>query len=146
MFTFFVKTYPRTRRQRQRRLRQQYHTPLAVGTLLGMTTMMSQFMFVLFAVFLALAKYAETGSLARNDLAMAVFAFFLFILYVSALLVVMYTLLTVKCQENMAYFRASVVRFFFSSMLFYLFFCSFCLCLALSRFVWVFTQDVLFFR
>ena len=60
----------------------QYHTPLAVGTLLGLTTMMSQFMFVLFAVFLALAEYAETGALARNDRAMAVFSFFLFLLYV----------------------------------------------------------------
>lgn len=58
-----------------------YHTPLAVGTLLGMTTMMSQFMFVLFAVFLALAEYADTNALARNDRAMAVFAFFLFLLY-----------------------------------------------------------------
>ncbi|CAM9326661.1 unnamed protein product [Ascophyllum nodosum] len=58
-----------------------YHTPLAVGTLLGLTTMMSQFMFVLFAVFLALAEYAETGELARNDRALAVFSFFLFLLY-----------------------------------------------------------------
>lgn len=62
----------------------QYHTPLAVGTLLGMTTMMSQFMFVLFVVFLALAEYADSGGLASNDRAMAVFAFFLFLLYVSA--------------------------------------------------------------
>ena len=53
-----------------------------MGTLLGLTTMMSQFMFVLFAVFLALAEYAETGSLARNDRAMAVFSFFLILLYV----------------------------------------------------------------
>eukprot|EP00752_Nemacystus_decipiens_P008891 g7936.t1 len=58
-----------------------YHTPLAVGTLLGLTTMMSQFMFVLFAVFLALAEYADTGSLARGDRTMAVFSFFLFLLY-----------------------------------------------------------------
>ncbi|CAM9918213.1 unnamed protein product [Sphacelaria rigidula] len=58
-----------------------YHTPLAVGTLLGMTTMMSQFMFVLFAVFLALAEYADTSGLSSNDRAMAVFAFFLFLLY-----------------------------------------------------------------
>lgn len=62
----------------------QYHTPLAVGTLLGMTTMMSQFMFVLFVVFLAFAEYADSGSLASNDRAMAVFAFFLFLLYVSS--------------------------------------------------------------
>lgn len=65
------------------RLKTQYHTPLAVGTLLGLTTMMSQFMFVLFAVFLALAEYADTGSLARGDRTMAVFSFFLFLLYVS---------------------------------------------------------------
>ena len=65
----------------------QYHTPLAVGTLLGLTTMMSQFMFVLFAVFLALAEYAETGELARNDRALAVFSFFLFLLYVSILFI-----------------------------------------------------------
>lgn len=45
--------------------------------------MMSQFMFVLFAVFLALAEYADSGGLAGNDRAMAVFAFFLFLLYVS---------------------------------------------------------------
>ncbi|CBJ49273.1 conserved unknown protein [Ectocarpus siliculosus] len=58
-----------------------YHTPLAVGTLLGLTTMMSQFMFVLFAVFLALAEYADEPGLATGDRTMAVFSFFLFLLY-----------------------------------------------------------------
>lgn len=62
----------------------QYHTPLAVGTLLGLTTMMSQFMFVLFAVFLALAEYADEPGLATGDRTMAVFSFFLFLLYVSS--------------------------------------------------------------
>ncbi|CAM9927988.1 unnamed protein product, partial [Discosporangium mesarthrocarpum] len=58
-----------------------YHTPLAVGTLLGMTTMMSQLMFVLFAVFMSLASTSETNELAFNDRMMSAIAFILFVIY-----------------------------------------------------------------
>ena len=57
-----------------------YHTPLSVGVFLGMTSMMSQLMFVLFAVFIALGNDAE-GDDASGDRAMAAFCFILFFLF-----------------------------------------------------------------
>eukprot|EP00611_Tribonema_gayanum_P016489 TRINITY_DN2870_c0_g1_i1.p2 TRINITY_DN2870_c0_g1~~TRINITY_DN2870_c0_g1_i1.p2 ORF type:complete len:161 (+),score=44.15 TRINITY_DN2870_c0_g1_i1:197-679(+) len=56
-----------------------YHTPLAVGLLLGLTSMLSQLLFVLFAVFLALGE--ESGSHQDSDHAMAAFMFILFFLF-----------------------------------------------------------------
>ena len=59
----------------------QLKTPIATGVFLGASIMYSQMELLLFAIFVGLAKTSNGDVERRSNNAMAVFSFFLFILY-----------------------------------------------------------------
>lgn len=64
--------------------KQQWHTPYAVGFLIGVLIMMSQMFLTLFAVFVGFVNEEDIdGALESDNRAMAFFAFILFLVYVS---------------------------------------------------------------
>ncbi|GAB5035077.1 Hypothetical protein NocV09_02300920 [Nannochloropsis oceanica] len=56
-------------------------TPIATGVFLGASIMFSQMELLLFAIFVGLAKMSNGDVERRSNNAMAVFSFFLFVLY-----------------------------------------------------------------
>ena len=59
----------------------QLKTPIATGVFLGASIMYSQMELLLFAIFVGLAKNSTSDVEQRSNNAMAVFSFFLFVLY-----------------------------------------------------------------